>query len=238
MMKVRIKKYTAWVTMVVMILIISTKAYTNEVFYKKESTHTNNEEKMSTSANRTYTDIKKVKKTEDYPVVLRVSKTGKEVTVYLKKVASQLIKTDYEAGSYIKIVDVEENARYYISLEGLLAAAPEQYRTNFINTGIRLIYDKDAEQACSYNAKTRKLTINSVTLKVYGILGSFVATEKKVNKSNQWASICREEKSNCVFGGNSISSAQFFQRCFYYYCLDKEYLKAQAPKAYDYLNNM
>lgn len=72
MMKVRIKKYTAWVTMVVMILIISTKAYTNEVFYKKESTHTNNEEKMSTSANRTYTDIKKVKKTEDYPVVLRV----------------------------------------------------------------------------------------------------------------------------------------------------------------------
>ena len=101
MMKVRIKKYTAWVTMVVMILIISTKAYTNEVFYKKESTHTNNEEKMSTSANRTYTDIKKVKKTEDYPVVLRVSKTGKEVTVYLKKVASQLIKTDYEAGSYI-----------------------------------------------------------------------------------------------------------------------------------------
>ena len=168
MMKVRIKKYTAWVTMVVMILIISTKAYTNEVFYKKESTHTNNEEKMSTSANRTYTDIKKVKKTEDYPVVLRVSKTGKEVTVYLKKVASQLIKTDYEAGSYIKIVDVEENARYYISLEGLLAAAPEQYRTNFINTGIRLIYDKDAEQACSYNAKTRKLTINSVTLKVYG----------------------------------------------------------------------
>lgn len=168
--------------MVVMILIISTKAYTNEVFYKKESTHTNNEEKMSTSANRTYTDIKKVKKTEDYPVVLRVSKTGKEVTVYLKKVASQLIKTDYEAGSYIKIVDVEENARYYISLEGLLAAAPEQYRTNFINTGIRLIYDKDAEQACSYNAKTRKLTINSVTLKVYGILGSFVATEKKLIK--------------------------------------------------------